>query len=199
MVFCYTFLVIDTIIYDWGGVLAPSDNKVAFSLLSKKYNIDEQHFVTFCTNAERLEESLVDDHLYTEALEKEFSIPKSEIIDALNSAHPNEVHAFAKELSEKYQTYLLSDQMEFRTEHIKKSYDLSFFSHTFFSNEVGLTKPNRDIFEYVLKNINKKPEECVFIDDKPENVQTAKEMGFATILFSSLENLKMELKEFGVE
>lgn len=59
------------------------------------------------------------------------------------------------------------------------------------SAEVGLRKPNADIYKLTLDKLNKlhkeqggsgvKAEDCVFLDDIGENVKTAKELGMKTI------------------
>ncbi|KAL8808659.1 MAG: hypothetical protein Q9223_003826 [Gallowayella weberi] len=59
------------------------------------------------------------------------------------------------------------------------------------SAEVGLRKPNVDIYRLVLDKLNKldrqrggtgvKAEDCVFLDDIGENLKTAKELGMKTI------------------
>ena len=47
------------------------------------------------------------------------------------------------------------------------------------SCEVHINKPDPRIYQALLDKYHLKAEECVFIDDRPENVQTAFSMGFA--------------------
>ena len=51
------------------------------------------------------------------------------------------------------------------------------FSVTYYSYEIGLRKPNPDVFHYVLKAESIMPDETLFLDDKPENVNSAKKVG----------------------
>lgn len=53
----------------------------------------------------------------------------------------------------------------------------------FVSYELGLLKPNPEIYKKVLQKLNVTPEEVVFIDDKPRNVDTAKSLGIHGIVF----------------
>lgn len=51
------------------------------------------------------------------------------------------------------------------------------------SGTIGKTKPNKDIFEYLLKTYNLNAEECLFIDDSPININGAKKAGIKGYLF----------------
>lgn len=54
------------------------------------------------------------------------------------------------------------------------------------SSEVGVMKPNKEIYEIAQKRSGVKPEEILFIDDKPENLIVPNEMGWKTLLFDQL-------------
>ena len=60
---------------------------------------------------------------------------------------------------------------------------LGLFDGLVFSGPIGLTKPNREIFEYLLKKYQLNAEECIFIDDTLRNIQGAEALGFQTYLF----------------
>lgn len=54
-------------------------------------------------------------------------------------------------------------------------------------------KPDHRIFELALDRFGIKAEETIFIDDNPNNVKAANELGIHGILFHSREQLKKEL------
>ena len=62
-----------------------------------------------------------------------------------------------------------------------------------FSCYVGIIKPDPAIYTGLCSKYDLIPEECVFIDDKPENVQAAKDLGMAGIVFSSYDQAKGDL------
>lgn len=62
------------------------------------------------------------------------------------------------------------------------------------SSEVGLIKPSIDIFEYTLERLGVQPENAVFIDDRPVNVDGAERLGMKTILFASNAQFEAELR-----
>ncbi|MBD5452132.1 MAG: HAD family phosphatase [Lachnospiraceae bacterium] len=63
------------------------------------------------------------------------------------------------------------------------------------SGFVQLVKPDREIYEYLLKEYDLKAEECVFIDDRQENVEAAKEIGINGIWFWNYEQAWEELEK----
>ena len=59
------------------------------------------------------------------------------------------------------------------------------FDGLVFSGKVGLVKPDRNIFEYVLSKFSLKAEECLFIDDVKANVEAAEAAGIKGFLFKN--------------
>lgn len=59
-------------------------------------------------------------------------------------------------------------------------------------------KPDEEIYRLLLSRYQLKAQECVFIDDMPANVDAAKKLGFAGIVFSTKEQVQQELRALGV-
>src|SRR6266508_3959228 len=66
------------------------------------------------------------------------------------------------------------------------------------SGEVGVVKPEPEIFEIMLEKIGKPANACLFIDDAQANIEQAQRMGFATIHFHSPEQLEAQLHQLQV-
>jgi 2-haloacid dehalogenase len=66
------------------------------------------------------------------------------------------------------------------------------------SGEVGLIKPEPEIFEFLLRKIGRPAGECLFIDDAIANIEQAQQMGFATVHFQSSEQLAAELRKLHI-
>ncbi len=64
---------------------------------------------------------------------------------------------------------------------IKELLDL--FDGLVLSGVVGLTKPNKGIFEYLLEKYNLNAQECLFIDDSEKNIKGAEATGISGYLF----------------
>lgn len=62
------------------------------------------------------------------------------------------------------------------------------------SYEVHQVKPGREIYESLLRKYELKAEECVFLDDREDNLETARALGIHTILYKNREVAKQELK-----
>lgn len=83
----------------------------------------------------------------------------------------------------------------------------SVFNPKILSFETGLIKPEREIWEMATKEAGKvlgkkiKPENCIFLDDREENVLSASKFGMNTIqylAFSRKQDVYRELKTLGV-
>ena len=59
-------------------------------------------------------------------------------------------------------------------------------------------KPDPKIYRILLERFNLVPEQSVFIDDYPENIEGARKLGMKGIVFKGVEDAKNELKKLGV-
>jgi len=66
------------------------------------------------------------------------------------------------------------------------------------SGEVGIVKPDPEIFDLTLKRIGCPAPECVFIDDAPKNIEVARHLGFAAIQFQDAVQLEHDLRSMGL-
>ena len=99
-------------------------------------------------------------------------------------------------LKSEYNIYLLSNTNAIHydvyiNEIIKAGYSSfdDIFNNAYFSHKVGLRKPHKDIYEYVLKVENLVPEETLFIDDSIQNLKPAEELGIQTYLMKKDEEI----------
>ena len=72
------------------------------------------------------------------------------------------------------------------------------FDDIILSGEVKLNKPDPAIFNLLLTKINYSAPECLLIDDSQTNIETAKELGFTTVLFTSPKHLQLELQNLNL-
>ena len=75
---------------------------------------------------------------------------------------------------------------------------LNLFDDIIISGEVGMIKPDPDIFMILLERAKRSAEECVFIDDSEANVVAAAKLGFQSIRFESARQLEAELSRLGL-
>ena len=96
-------------------------------------------------------------------------------------------------------TGLLSDNYKEMVDFIRKKITLGeYFDAAVFSNEAGIKKPDRKIYEMVTGKLGVKPQDCVFVDDREENIFTARNLGMTAIKFEGSEKLETALRTAGV-
>ena len=61
------------------------------------------------------------------------------------------------------------------------------------SGAEGYVKPDPRLFQILLDRYGLKAEECIFVDDNPDNVTAAERLGMRGIVFTNAENLRKEL------
>jgi 2-haloacid dehalogenase len=75
---------------------------------------------------------------------------------------------------------------------------LGWFDHIVVSGELKTIKPEREIYEALVRRTGLDPTRTVFIDDRPENVRTAEDLGFTGIIFRGADELRKELGGLGL-
>jgi putative hydrolase of the HAD superfamily len=70
------------------------------------------------------------------------------------------------------------------------------FDYVCFSAEVQLAKPEAAIFHACLKVVQASPHECLFIDDRAENVEAARALGMQALKFVSVQELAAQVRPF---
>lgn len=75
-----------------------------------------------------------------------------------------------------------------------------YFDEIVVSGHIGLIKPDKDAYEYILRKFNLNPRDCILIDDQEVNAQGAKKCGIKTILLKNwnYKDLTLQLKMHGV-
>ena len=62
------------------------------------------------------------------------------------------------------------------------------------SGEIKMAKPEREIFEYLLRRYALSAAETVFVDDHAPNIEAAKELGLHTVWFRDAGQCALELE-----
>lgn len=86
-----------------------------------------------------------------------------------------------------YKVCLLSNTNPFMMQWAEKDFDGEghpisyFFDALYLSYECKVMKPRREIFEMMLNGQHAQPEETLFVDDGPRNIEAAKALGMLTL------------------
>ncbi len=98
-----------------------------------------------------------------------------------------------------YKVYLLSNYARSHYELDKKNFKfLDYVDGGIISYEVILAKPEPEIYKALIQKYNINPQEAVFLDDLPENLEAAKPFGFHTIQVKSYQQILEDLQKLGV-
>lgn len=110
---------------------------------------------------------------------------------------PKEIIQLLGVLKLKYKLFLFSNTNELHIEFLKKDFErqLGFdlfscvFNKAYFSNEIQRRKPHPESFQFVVDDAGIKPEETLFIDDSPQHLEGAKQIGLNTYWLTNGETL----------
>ena len=95
---------------------------------------------------------------------------------------------YLEELKKSYRLFLLSNTNEIHRVKFHREFEANFgyslydlFEHNFYSHEMGMRKPNPQIYIQALTEAGLEPEETLFIDDMEENIEAAKTTGMKVL------------------
>lgn len=204
---------IQNVIFDLGGVIINLDVNRTINAFNK---ISQIPFESIYTQAKQDEIfSLLDkgkistsDFLNEIKRQTRYQGPVQDLLAAWNAMLldvPEERLDALVEMKHNYNTFLLSNtcephieafELELENEHGIKNFD-DYFDKVYYSCRIGMRKPDKEIFEFVLNQNNLKPEETIFIDDSPQHVKGAGECGINAFLLQknmSVNDLLRQLK-----
>ncbi|MDK1286251.1 HAD family hydrolase [Pseudoalteromonas umbrosa] len=99
-----------------------------------------------------------------------------------------------------YGVYALTDNVHETVEFLKASYDFwDLFDGTIISADLGMLKPQPEIYHALLVQYGLIANETVFLDDMPHNIAGAKAVGMEAIQFQSAQQGESALKSLGLE
>lgn len=115
----------------------------------------------------------------------------------LSEPYP-EMIAMMRSIKEHHQVHIavISNEGRELNDHRIRKFGLNTFIDSFISSSfVHIRKPDADIFKLALDIAQMKPEEVVFIDDRPMFVQVAAGLGITGIVHKHLEETKAALED----
>lgn len=196
--------MIKAILFDLHGVLFTNSTKTFIDKLSKQTGISNKRIV------EVFDEGIGVDYREGRASRDEFwqhvrENLKLENIDQLEQDWLNEYQLIEGtkeiilELMKKYRILYLSDNFEKKINWLHSQHQfLDWFEGGLSSHEVGVRKPDPKMYEKAIEKFNLKPREILFVDDKEINLPPAKKLGMETVLFTSPQDLRVELVKLNI-
>ena len=105
--------------------------------------------------------------------------------------NPDSLRAAARAAGRGYQLAILSNAPVEVAARIDRLPWLAGFGPRFFSCHLNLIKPEPDIYRAALDGLGAAPDEVVFFDDRPANVEAALQLGIDARLFTHPEQLDL--------
>ena len=104
-----------------------------------------------------------------------------------------------KKLKKNYKVALLSNIIDAHAKYCRKKKYFKGFGKVFLSSEIKMVKPDAKIYRFVLRKLNIKAHEAIFIDDKIQNVKGARKVGIHAFQFRNISQLKKDLNKLGIK
>ncbi len=206
------------VIFDWGGVVESHENdmqdlknaKIRMIRRFNKFLLDEDILkgwtnetskgikVSTTNNEQDIKDwiNLIQNNMninvsfgdFKEAYEEELSSVK----------YYKNVVEYAHSLKNRCKIAILSNLLPFDKKRINDQYDLSKFDYVYLSFEIGMYKPDKSVYKFVLNDLKIAPENILFIDDDINNILMAKNYGWNTCQAYGyeLDKIKKSVEDF---
>lgn len=191
---------IESVIFDWGGVLIDDPTPGLMRYCAQALAVSKEDYIKAHSKfAEDFEKNLISEDTFWERICGELDVSKPKVpslwADAFKAAYVPREDMFtvaARLRKNGYKTALLSNTEAAAMQYFYQlQYDM--FDVLVFSCAEGTRKPEKKIYELTIQKLGSRPGQSVFIDDKPEYINGAKEAGLNTILSRNVEQVKNEL------
>lgn len=197
---------IKNIIFDLGGVLININyEKTKEAFIKLGFNNFEEMYSQYSADElfANLETGKVSANVFIQKLQ--IAHPQNVSSDAIINAWNAMILDFRipsleylNVLAKSYNIYLFSNTNIIHMEEVHKKLLEStgnsnldaYFKKAYYSYKMGYRKPNKDSFEFLLRDANIAKEETIFIDDSYNNIETAHKMGLQTHLLMSNERIE---------
>lgn len=188
------------ILFDLSGVIVDFifKNPEGYTVGSRFFNSDV--FRDLFRNKDHMEYSL--GHLSHEKLIQKF-IDRNKLdlsVDEYNVLVKNDIQpnpgiaTLIEKLSQKYTIAIATNEGTLHTKYkIESSGVMPYLSKIIASYRIHLMKPDIAFYKKTLELIDAKPNECIFTDDRQENVDAANAIGMKGILFTNVSQLERDL------
>lgn len=178
-------MIMKYFIFDLGSVVV-KPMKIEEIYNSFNWNIDYEKFKDIFSNsksAKEIHKGIISTEEYFDFL-KQYStddISFEEFVEAYKKSKQDpyeDTINIIKSLKEKgYPVCLLSNLRKIDFGFYQEKFDPMIFDHLFLSYELNMLKPDQEIYEKVIKNLNVEANQLYFFDDLLENVEAARAIG----------------------
>ena len=197
--------MINAIVLDFGGVIVRTENQKERQKLNEKYHLPPEGVQSLVFNSPVSLSAMVgkaDSDAIWEHVASELSLTPQELIKFQQAfwagdVYDNDLIQFVKSYRPKYKTAILSNAWDNLRKVLSQSYNIiegQTVDHILISAELGIAKPDLQIYKILAETLGCKYQEILFVDDFIENIQAAKSLGIQTIHYQPGLNLINEIE-----
>jgi haloacid dehalogenase superfamily, subfamily IA, variant 3 with third motif having DD or ED/haloacid dehalogenase superfamily, subfamily IA, variant 1 with third motif having Dx(3-4)D or Dx(3-4)E len=196
-------MTIHSVFIDFGGVIVRTEDKEPRRLQAEKLGLtsrDLEKIIFESESSQRASTGEITEDDHWQAVAESLAVTRAEV-DKITAEFFSGDRAdislidFLRSLRPERKVCLISNAWSgLRTFVTRQKLD-DVFDAMVISAEVGLIKPDPRIYHLALAKLGARPEESVFIDDVPANVDAARSAGMVGIEFAQPEKVLEELKQ----
>ena len=190
------FNTITTLVFDWGGVITNIDPEATINAFAE---LGHRSFPNYFNGAVhdtlflQFEKGEVNDEEIYARLRSAIGkpVPEDKLKQALCAMlldTPVSRLKLLEKLKQKFRLLLLSNTNSIHSgyynNYLLHKYKIDFkslFDKVYYSHEIGMRKPDSEIFQYVLSDAGLNPVETLFIDDSEINIGVARSLNIQCI------------------
>jgi len=195
------------LIFDFGDVIGSNPASQIFKSISKKFGIKYSLIKKVVSElAPKVQKNKLSEKIFWRELGKRLKIKNTYELKRTwmkvyeeNIKLNQDMISLLKKLKKRYKLCLLSNTTKFHKKASFRKKLEKLFDIIVYSCDVGIRKPEKEIYLLLLKKIKEDPQNCIIIDDKIENLKYPKKLGMRTIHFKSSNQLKRQLKKIGID
>ena len=178
--------MINTIIFDFGDIFINLEKEAQIEAF-KELGLAEPNEYLVSQN-DLFEKGKISEQEFIESFQK--YLPTADVHDirkawnTIIGEFPLYRLEFLQLLSHKYRLFLLTNTDEIHISRFEHMTGVSFFSDfyqcfekVYYSYEMGMRKPDTEIFSYIINKHDLSPKRTLFVDDKKENTDAAAQLG----------------------
>lgn len=185
------------IVFDFGGVIADVDRAPLITFITSSLKADAKNDLAGDKLYRALNEGNEFWQQYAASHHKTLSagwmLRLEELAGQIVHPLPGMQALVAQLKAQGFRVALLSNTACARSRFFRNQGYYRPFDPIVLSCEVNVKKPDPQIYQILLQKLGLPAEACLFIDNKKENIDAAKRLGFEAILFKSPEQLKADL------
>ncbi|AFZ46930.1 HAD-superfamily hydrolase, subfamily IA, variant 3 [Cyanobacterium stanieri PCC 7202] len=194
---------LEAIIFDLGGVIIEVDMGYPYRYFAEHSSGDNDILIQdLRAIALSYEIGKIADQEFIEKVRETTKLDKTDeeiktIWNGMLGQVPSELGELLYKIKQEKKTFILSNTNPIHIAEVEKRFQQSItqyplnnlFDEIYYSHNIGLHKPDQNIYNYVIEKNNLNPQHTLFIDDNIHNVNSAKALGIQTIHMNPPMNL----------